>query len=770
MACYSGITTGTTWSYTDCCGEQQSGFNAGFEVCVDTGYTYNGIQLSVNTCTTDCLPLESTFSVTGVCGNVSGGTVTIVPSGGVKPYTLNNIEPGLPTLSGATGFGPYTFTGLTGGTYVWLINDSTSPANQERFVNIIVGGCFCAEVYDVQGTTCGNNNGSIIVSGASTTAPYSIEIYSGGTLISGTTADVFPFAYNNFRSGVFYAKIYDSGGSSATTENFSIAQSSPLNFGFWQVNDTPCSSENLGKLTVTGLTGTGPYTYLWNNGSTDSQITGLGPGTYTVTVTDSLGCSTEKSVNLTTTDSLGVGLISASTVTCFTSDGQLEFQITGGTVPFYISGSTGQQTYTTSRTFVLTGLTAGDYSIIVTDSGLCKATLSSNIVGPGGFDVVSVNVTNSNCSQDNGSIELIINGSTSNNYIYGLTGQTSGIQRTQTTTQQSHIFSELPNDTYNLSISGTGSVCVYTTTKTLTSQDKFTLTTSVTGSTCGSSNGAVYVQANSGYTLPLDFVLSDGQQIIDTTLSATTFEGLLPGTYILQVTDGDNCTISAATTITTTSELNFGVFGTNCTNGNNASATVKIYEGEPPFTYQWNNGSTGTTITGLSGGTYSVIVIDSNGCSLKKLVTVQCNVDVVTSYSIVGVCNQIFETTSNTKRTMKRMLNEGFLDVSSGQTDCVLSAATFSAVVEITGSTGWVSGDTVPFYTGYTLNDYPQDSLWQQTIEDILDTIPEVGSYLIDLFNNTITINSDCDGDSDPLKGAKFKLQLKIEYDLNCVS
>ena len=68
------------------------------------------------------------------------------------------------------------------------------------------------------------------------------------------------------------------------------------------------------------------------------------------------------------------------------------------------------------------------------------------------------------------------------------------------------------------------------------------------------------------------------------------------------------------------------------------------------------------------------------------------------------------------------------------------------------------------------MNSVPTDSEWINTVEGILNGIPEVGSVTIDLLNNQIIINSDCDGDDDPLKGAVIKIQLQITYDINCVS
>lgn len=109
------------------------------------------------------------------------------------------------------------------------------------------------------------------------------------------------------------------------------------------------------------------------------------------------------------------------------------------------------------------------------------------------------------------------------------------------------------------------------------------------------------------------------------------------------------------------------------------------------------------------------------------------------------------------------MLNEGYLDITSGYTGCSLNSAQLTCEVEINGSTY-----TQTFYTTTTLNDVPQDTLWQTTIEDILSGILQVQSYEINLLNNTLTIYSNCDGDDDPLSDADFSLSLSIVYDVVC--
>jgi hypothetical protein len=133
------------------------------------------------------------------------------------------------------------------------------------------------------------------------------------------------------------------------------------------------------------------------------------------------------------------------------------------------------------------------------------------------------------------------------------------------------------------------------------------------------------------------------------------------------------------------------------------------------------------------------------------------------SYQLFNLCNNTFTTTAGTKRGLSEMLNEGFIDITSGYSQCTLSSATFNCEVEINGS-----AYTQTFYTATTLNDIPQDTLWQSTIENILSGITEIQSYNIDLINNTFKITSNCNGDYDPLADAIFKLKVTIQYEIVC--
>ena len=244
-----------------------------------------------------------------------------------------------------------------------------------------------------------------------------------------------------------------------------------------------------------------------------------------------------------------------------------------------------------------------------------------------------------------------------------------------------------------------------------------------------------------------------------------TYSNLPAGSYTITVTDYDGCAVSTGFTINTGGSLTTSLSTTNCTGSDDGTASVVIFAGEPPFTYVWSNGQTGSTATSLSAGTYSVIVTDASGCTNTQYTTVTCLGSNVTSYQLYTLCNNTFTTTSGNQRGLIEMLNEGFMDITSGYTDCVFNSAELFCEINI-GGTAYTS--TTAFYTATTLNDVPQDTVWQSTIEGILSGITEIDTYDINLLNNTLTITSNCSGDSDPLSDADFSLGLSVVYDVVC--
>lgn len=699
------------------------------------------------------------FSVTGDCTNNGSGAIKILLSGGVEPYSIDWINPNIGTGD--------TKTGLNSGTYIVRVNDSLGDINNEFYINIIVSSGGCLNTNVISGTTCGENNGIISLTGTSNAYPITIKLFSGSTeIISGITYNG-NLLFNNVPSGVLRAYYEDYGGCSGYSESFVINESSELDWGFYIVNDTLCYG-NVGKLQITGLTGTAPYTYLWSNGQTGTTITGLTASTYSVTITDSYGCQKTKSAIVNNADALTIASITATTPSCFSADGTVTLKLTGGTGPFFYSGSNGSTliSYATEVTF--TGFTPGNVTFLVTDATLCNTQGSVYLQAAAGFTVVNVLAQNSTCSVQGGVITANVLGNGPFTYTLIFPDSTSS---SVTQVSPSIVFDNLNEGEYTIVIANTTG-CEYSQIVNIYTEDKFSATTYVTGTTCGLNNGSMYVEVGTGYTGLLDYIIKKGDvavvQYIDVAFSSVTFNNLSSGNYTLQIRDEDNCSIFRNFIILSSNSLDFNLVATSCgENNNEGTITTTIFNGTPPFTYLWSANAGNTTtqnLTGLSGGTYTVTVTDYSGCSVTKSVIIPCT-PLVLGYVYLPIMSEGFTVTTNNERDFGTMVNEGFYELTSGNTNCVLSSATYTAFVEISGNTY-----TQSFFTGTTLSGVPTESQWIQSLETILSGITGVGSYTFDTVNNIVTVKSDCNGSEDDLKDSEFIFGLTIDYNINCIT
>jgi hypothetical protein len=462
---------------------------------------------------------------------------------------------------------------------------------------------------------------------------------------------------------------------------------------------------------------------------------------------------------------IGLGLFTSTAPTCLQSNGVINMTVTGGTAPFYYSASTGDVLVSYSRTFSISGLSAGQYNFQATDAGLCQMFAGTTLETPGGITNVTVQGQNSTCSSINGAITVnVVGGSTP--YTYTLiypNGSQLNINNSQTT----QIFRNLGSGTYMVGVSdNTG--CSYLQETTLVAQNKFTISTQVVGTRCNQNNGTVTIFTTSGATLPLDYSVDGIQNIIDTNLSAVTFNNLTSGTHVITVTDADGCVQTTNVLIPSSQSLNYSLVSTSCGSGNSGKITAFITSGEPPFAFNWSdnvpNEPQQIQISGLTAGTYSLTVVDANGCSLTRNSTITCNTNYM-SYQTYVMGAEIFSIESPTKFGLLQMLNEGYLELTEDNSGCELISATFTAKVSVNPS-GIVASNN--FFTSTSLIQVPSDNDWYTTVRNLLLGIPGIGNVTIDQLNNQITIETSPNNTS--LESQEIVIDLIIEYNIICLS
>ena len=710
------------------------------------------------------------LSVTGDCSSTSAGAISLSLTGGTPPYTIDWVEPPLGSIITTDEFPIYQI-GLSATTYGVRVNDSTLSENLEFFINIPVSSGCCGSIVSTNNTLCGESNGSVTATTTSYFSTTDCYLYNyGGNLISNNVFNSEFIVFENLSADTYYLRIEDIGGCSATTESFIIKSSTTFDYGYYTIDASPCFSGNTGKIYITGQTNPGPYTYFWDDGSSGNTKTNLSAGTYSVNVTDGQGCTQTKSIEINNASTMGLIQIIPTQPTCFTATGALDITISGGTTPFYYSANTGYYDISYDRSFKMTGLTSGSYEILVKDAALCEYAIFTSLDNDNGVTSVSINGTNSICSSSNGFINIDLVGGTGP-YTYGLI-DASGNTTTINTTLTNYIFDNLGSGTYTAYMQdSTG--CYYDKEVTIIAEDKFTLGYSATGTTCSSNNGSIFAYVSTGATPPYDFYLNT-TSIIDTNLTGVTFQNITEGQYDLRVIDGTGCEQRKNIQVTSSNGIDFSLYPVSCVNGNDASITALVTKGTPPFTFTWSSNVSGNpqyiTATGLTTGNYSLTIQDANSCSLTRETSINC-FSVNTSYKIYVVDSQTFSLQPLNNFGLLDFLNEGFSDLVnmqfSGSTtitnpECNLISAVFTTEYTLEPS-GLTSGNT--FYTGYTRTDVPTDSVYVDSIVNLVGVIPGIDSVSYDLITNTINIIAD---PGSSITSQVLAINLKIAYNISC--
>ncbi|HTB32694.1 MAG TPA: PKD domain-containing protein, partial [Bacteroidia bacterium] len=218
----------------------------------------------------------------------------------------------------------------------------------------------------------------------------------------------------------------------------------------------------------------------------------------------------------------------------------------------------------------------------------------------------------------------------------------------------------------------------------------------------GQCNGAIHISASGGVP-PFTFTWSPSVGIDSNAIN------LCAGSYTVSVSDNNGCTTIDTLTVTQPPVLSVSttITGEGCNGGSNGTAIATGAGGTPPYKYQWNNGQTTDTATGLSAGTYTVTVIDSNTCSATNTATV--TQPAVLNVSLSGpqtICNgdsgTLTATVTGGTSPYAYSWSGGSTSISS--TAVVSPTSTTTYTVNITDANGCVTSATIVVSLGPPLS------------------------------------------------------------------
>lgn len=542
-----------------------SGCEIGSNVTIDEPAE---IQIVASVTDASCLSNDGAINLT-----VQGGTVA-----GDYTYQWDN---GAASVQDPTGLGPNIYN-----VTVTDDNGCTALFSEE----VIVPDAPIASVSSIDAQCFGAADGVADITVVGGEAPFNYT-WSDPNIIGPNTTVL--------TAGAYTVTITDNQ-SCTDIVNITIAEPTALSVSGTSQQAT-CGSSN-GSVDITTLGGTAPYTYNWSNSTNSEDPTNLTPGTYIVTITDAQGCELIENFDVSTPNALAAAF-NETPVSCNTGDdGEIDITVTGGTSPYNYLWSNG------AMVDDISGLTAGTYTLSVTDDDGCLITVSVNIDEPTPI-VVSSTSTDATCNQANGTINLSVTGGTplaGNTYTYQWDG---GAGTSQNPTG-------LLSGNYNVTITDANG-CTALHGQSVVQPNGVTLMTTPDDVNCnGGTDGSILVDISGGVGSVNNFQIAWSDPSIGSTNNPT---GLAAGTYTITVTDEAGCNFTASSTVGEPPLLEaFGIVptGASCNGGNDGSIDLEVSGGVSPYTYLWDNGAgINQDPLSLSAGTYNVTVTDANGCT-----------------------------------------------------------------------------------------------------------------------------------------------------------
>lgn len=516
------------------------------------------------------------------CDNVLDGSITVNATGGTTPYTysLNN---------GPTQLGN-VFSGLLTGNYVVQVVDFNGCSDTSH-VFIDTAYSVHASIVSQTDVSCfGGVDGTVTVQLTGGVPPYTYSI-NGVQFVSSPT-------FTGLASGNYLITLRDSKGCTDFA-NVTIIQPNLLQAFVDSTHNIFCNGDTTGAIYITVTGGNGGNSYVWSNGMTSEDITGIGAGTYNVAITDSKGCSTSTGVTISQPASLVVVLAGHADVSCNGgNNGSIDINVFGGT-PLYgyswTNGATNED---------LNALTIGTYAVTVTDANACSATFTTDISEPAAI-TSTLTKTDVTCpGASNGSTDLTVSGGVSPYTYLWSNGATSEDLTNVTGGTYTVIITDLNNCTAANSI-------------TINEGLPLTITGVVTDVLCnGGSTGAIVTTVSGG--IPA-YTYNWSNSAITPDLN-----NISAGNYSVTVADVNGCSASALFVVTQPAGLVVSATTTDvgCAGGSNGSIDITVYGGVFAYTYSWSNSAITEDLHNISGGNYDVTITDANLCTLTATYTI----------------------------------------------------------------------------------------------------------------------------------------------------
>ncbi|MGE0078552.1 MAG: gliding motility-associated C-terminal domain-containing protein [Bacteroidales bacterium] len=563
--------------------------------CIEVGNNGNPIYInqpapiSFNVVTTDVTTCWYNTNGTIKINSVSGGT-------GSKQVSIDGVTYYPTTKTFNVGVGSYTV-------YVRDANGCIATKSA------VVSGppAIVIDAVTITDATCfGASNGEFDATASGGTPPleYSIDgvTYQATGLFTGLVG------------GTYTLNVRDANGC-VLDQDVVVGQPPVLYFSQQDVAPITCNGANDGEITLTAAGGNAPYSYSITGGApysnTTGTFTGLSAATYTVAVLDNNGCEVlGDDLTVTEPDPISITSQASTDILCFgESNGTISVTATGGTNPLvYSLLDAGSNVVATSTDGNFTGVALGTYTVAVDDAHYCGPVVAGpfTISQPALLDFTYTTVDLTCYNDGTGEISVNATGGIAP-YEYSFDG---GV-----TIVGSNILGGLNGGDYTVIVRDANS-CETSQVVTIIAPAELIISLDVTNISCSSlADGQIVANVSGGNTsIPYQYRIDGGAW-----QASNTFTGLSDATYFIEAIDASGCIIGDNASIVAPTAISIdNVTPVNPTCTSKGSITVEASGGTGILTYTLNPGAIQTNTTGvfndLDIGTYTVDIIDANGC------------------------------------------------------------------------------------------------------------------------------------------------------------
>ena len=395
-----------------------------------------------------------------------------------------------------------------------------------------------------------------------------------------------------------------------------------------------------------------PYLISWlgPNGftSSDATIINLEAGLYILEIEDKEGYSIREELTVTQPTLLTISKDIEQNISCFKgSDGAIEVTVSGGTLPYKYNWTTTDGSGIIQSAQNQNGLTAGDYSLEITDKNSCIQTSNFILTEPEALKIVTTFKQDVFCfGEGTGAIEIEVSGGTpaevspeNFDYLYSWTGPNGYVSSFKN-------INNVYSGDYTITITDNLN-CVETKTIVITQSSEISINYTKTDVTCyGETDGAIDINITGGnppYQISWSNLANGFSQ-----------SNLSADTYIATITDGNNCVKQASIEIIQPiffiTPINTPI---SCNNENDGSITLNLTGGVKPISVTWDDDSTaGVQRNNLAPGSYTVTILDSdiNQCPITQTF-------IFTNPPIIAVSSQV------TNALDCNIINSGSIDL-----------------------------------------------------------------------------------------------------------